>query len=100
MIQTIHFHCSIQEFQYPWDVATNSNGHILVTDTRNHRIQMFTSMGHFITKYSFESFYNRHLKSHITPRGICFTPDGDILVTDFENHRIMKMDGNLTMVRS
>lgn len=87
------------EFQYPWDVAVNSVGNILATDTRNHRIQMFTSVGHFITKYSFDNaYYEKHLKSHITPRGICFTPNGDILVTDFENHRIMKLDGNLTMV--
>lgn len=87
------------EFQYPWDVACNSIGNIIVTDTRNHRVQMFTSNGHFITKYSFDSaYYDKHLKSHITPRGVCFTPTGDILVTDFENHRIMKLDGNLTMV--
>lgn len=60
---------------------------------------MFTSNGHFVTKYSFDStYYDKHLKSHITPRGVCFTPNGDILVTDFENHRIMKLDGNLTMV--
>lgn len=88
------------EFQYPWDVAVNSVGNIIATDTRNHRIQMFTSNGHFITKYSFDSaYYEKHLKSHITPRGLCFTPTGDILVTDFENHRIMKLDANLTMVR-
>lgn len=87
------------EFQYPWDVAVNSIGNIIATDTRNHRIQMFTSNGHFITKYSFDSaYYEKHLKSHITPRGLAFTPSGDILVTDFENHRIMKLDGNLTMV--
>lgn len=87
------------EFQYPWDVAVNSLGNILATDTRNHRVQMFTSVGHFITKYSFDSaYYEKHLKSHITPRGVCFTPNGDILVTDFENHRIMKLDGNLTVV--
>lgn len=86
-------------FQYPWDVATNSNGHILVSDTRNHRIQLFTSMGHYISKYSFEPLYDRHLKSSITPRGVCFTPDGDILVSDFENHRIIKVDGTLNIVR-
>lgn len=89
------------EFQYPWDVAVNSAGNIIATDTRNHRIQMFTSNGHFITKYSFDSaYYEKHLKSHITPRGLCFTPSGDILVTDFENHRIMMLDANLTQVRT
>lgn len=89
------------EFQYPWDVGVNSIGNIIVTDTRNHRVQMFTSVGHFMTKYSFDSaYYEKHLKSHITPRGCCFTPNGDILVTDFENHRIMKLDGNLSMVNS
>lgn len=89
------------EFQYPWDVAVNSIGNIIVTDTRNHRVQMFTSMGNFVTKFSFDSAVNeKHLKSHITPRGCCFTPTGDILVTDFENHRIMKLDGNLQIVRN
>lgn len=88
------------EFQYPWDVAVNSIGNIVVTDTRNHRIQMFTSNGHFLTKFTFDdNYYDRHLKSHTTPRGICFTPIGDILVTDFENHRVIKLDGNLNVIK-
>lgn len=87
------------EFQYPWDVAVNSVGNIIATDTRNHRIQMFTSNGHYLTKFSFDNaYYEKHLKSHITPRGVAFAPDGDILVTDFENHRIMKLDSSLSMV--
>ena len=42
------------QFNYPWDVATNSRDQILVSDTRNHRIQLFTAHGEFLNKYGFE----------------------------------------------
>ena len=39
------------EFQYPWDVAVNSKGQIAVSDSRNHRVQLFDAKGKFLTKY-------------------------------------------------
>ena len=39
------------EFQYPWDVAVNTKGQIAVSDSRNHRVQLFDQKGQFLTKY-------------------------------------------------
>ena len=47
--------CKNGQFNYPWDVAVNPNTSLIgVTDTRNHRIQLFSNDGHFISKYGFE----------------------------------------------
>jgi len=42
------------QFTYPWDVAVNLLGVIAVTDTRNHRVQLFSFEGSFLSKYGFE----------------------------------------------
>ena len=42
------------QFLYPWDCAVNSKQEILVSDTRNHRLQLFTPTGDFIAKYGFD----------------------------------------------
>lgn len=104
------------QFNYPWDLAVNSEGQILVsgnllnltllcpmcsplcviaTDTRNHRIQLFTSEGRiliglndvrveliallfvigvFLNKYGFEGTLWKHFDS---PRGVCFNHEGE-----------------------
>ena len=46
------------QFNYPWDVDVNRAGIIAVTDTRNHRIQLFSFDGAFLSKYGFEGKYN------------------------------------------
>ena len=74
------------QFNYPWDVATNSRDQILVSDTRNHRIQLFSPHGDFLSKYGFDGREWKHFDS---PRGVCFMPDDQIVVTDFNNHRLL-----------
>ena len=59
---------------------------ILVSDTRNHRIQLFSPHGEYLSKYGFEG---RDWKYFDSPRGVCFTPDDQIVVTDFNNHRLL-----------
>ena len=59
---------------------------ILVSDTRNHRIQLFQPNGDFVTKYGFEGNMWKHFDS---PRGVCFTPSDHVVVTDFNNHRLL-----------
>ncbi|KAK6019517.1 b-box zinc finger [Ostertagia ostertagi] len=73
-------------FNYPWGVATNSQNHIAVSDTRNHRVQVFNENGQFIRKCGFDTaFFYKHLDS---PRGVCYLSDGQLLITDFNNHRL------------
>ena len=74
------------QFNYPWDVACNSNDQILVSDTRNHRIQLFSPSGDFVIKYGYDGSLWRHFDS---PRGVCFTADDRAVVTDFNNHRLL-----------
>ena len=74
------------QFNYPWDVACNSRDEILVSDTRNHRIQLFSPNGDFLNKYGFEGTMWKHFDS---PRGVCFTADDQAVVTDFNNHRLL-----------
>ena len=81
------------QFNYPWDVATNKRDQILVSDTRNHRICLFTADGEFINKYGFEGREWKHFDS---PRGVCFMPDNQIVVTDFNNHRLLVVNQELT----
>ena len=63
------------QFMYPWDVACNSKNQILVSDTRNHRLQLFSSNGEYLAKYGFDGQMWKHFDS---PRGICFTQDDQV----------------------
>ena len=65
------------QFNYPWDVACNSLDQILVSDTRNHRLQLFTSTGEFLAKYGFDGQLWKHFDS---PRGVCFSADDQVRV--------------------
>uniref|UniRef100_A0A3P9C005 E3 ubiquitin-protein ligase TRIM71 n=2 Tax=Haplochromini TaxID=319058 RepID=A0A3P9C005_9CICH len=74
------------QFNYPWDVAVNSEGKILVSDTRNHRVQLFAPDGSFLNKYGFEGALWKHFDS---PRGVAFNHEDHLVVTDFNNHRLL-----------
>ena len=63
------------QFMYPWDVACNSKNQILVSDTRNHRLQLFSPNGDYLAKYGFDGQMWKHFDS---PRGICFTADDQV----------------------
>ena len=60
------------QFNYPWDVATNSRDQILVSDTRNHRIQLFMAHGEFFLKYGFKG---QEWKCFDLPHRVCFMLD-------------------------
>ena len=42
------------KFQYPRDVAIDSQGYVYVTDYVNHRVQQFTSEGQFVSSFGTE----------------------------------------------
>ena len=79
------------QFLYPWDVACNSKNQILVSDTRNHRLQvyprkrglvydfslqLFSPLGDFLAKYGFDGQLWKHFDS---PRGVSFTADNQVV---------------------
>ena len=42
------------QFQFPFDVAIDSQGYVYVTDGDNHRVQQFTSEGQFVSSFGTE----------------------------------------------
>ena len=65
-----------------------NDGHVLVADSENHRIQAFTASGEFISAFGSQGDgpgqFNR-------PQGIAVDMANRILVTDRENHRIVRL---------
>ena len=80
------------QFCRPWGICCDQQGHIIVGDRSNHRIQVFDSNGQFKHKFGTEGMrpgqFNR-------PAGVAVTREGHIVVADKDNHRIqvLKLDG-------
>jgi len=74
-------------FSCPIGVATDSMNNIYVTDSGNHRIQIFSSVGTFIKSFGSKGSNPGQLQC---PIGIAVAPDGNrIYVCDSENHRVV-----------
>lgn len=80
-------------FNQPWGIGVSSDGKVYVADTWNHRIQMFTADGEFISMWgslgqadSQTSFWG--------PRDVAISQDGKVFVTDTGNKRIVVFDSN------
>ena len=80
------------QFCRPWGICCDQQGHIIVGDRSNHRVQVFDSNGQFKHKFGTEGMrpgqFNR-------PAGVAVTREGHIVVADKDNHRIqvLKLDG-------
>ncbi|XP_032238814.1 E3 ubiquitin-protein ligase TRIM71-like [Nematostella vectensis] len=67
------------EAEGPFDVAVRSNGSIVVTDTGNHRIQIFDGRGRVLHHFGTHGNMPGHFQS---PAGVCISHEGSIVVTD------------------
>lgn len=74
------------QFCYPWDIAIcPQTSLILVSDTRNRRIQLFTHFGQYMW----------HCGQPLdSPRGVAFLSPDRYIVSDFNKHRILIIDKN------
>ena len=72
-------------FTRPNGVAVDEEGNIIVADSHNDRVQVFTSSGVFITKFGLKGTSPGEFDR---PSGICISPDGAIIVVDFGNNRV------------
>lgn len=83
------------QFCYPWDVAIcPQTSMILVSDTRNRRIQLFNHYGNYLW----------HCGPPLdSPRGVAFLTQDRFIISDFNKHRLLiidKNDANSTQVIS
>ena len=76
---------SVGMLNYPWGVAVNARDEIAVTDSWNHRVQIFNSDGRYVRSFGRAGNKVGELKF---PTGITFYKNGNIFVADSSNHRI------------
>ena len=78
------------QLKFPWGVAVDGEGNILVTDTGNHRIQKFTASGQFLCAVGTQGEGSLQFDD---PRYISFNATNN--VTDDEN-RVRVLNSDLT----
>ncbi|MFC2038023.1 NHL repeat-containing protein, partial [Chloroflexota bacterium] len=77
------------QFQEPWGITVSDDGRVYVTDTWNHRIQVFDVDGTFLTKWG---AYGQTVSATgllYGPRDIAIDAAGRVFVTDTGNKRIV-----------
>ena len=74
------------QLSYPHGVAINSSGVVYVTDYNNHRVQLFSADGQFISSFGSEESQHGHDQLH-SPSGICVDSTNTVYVTDV-SHRV------------
>ena len=72
-------------FVRPNGVAVDEEGNIIVADSRNDRVQVFSHSGRFISKFGVKGTGPGEFDR---PSGICVSPEGAIIVIDFGNNRV------------
>jgi DNA-binding beta-propeller fold protein YncE len=83
-------------FHYPTSIHVKDDGTILISDTLNFRIQIFSSTGEFLGMFGSEGdtpgYFTR-------PRGVAADRDGNIYVVDalFDNIQIFDASGRVLM---
>jgi len=83
-------------FHYPTSICVKDDGTILISDTLNFRIQIFSSAGEFLGMFGSEGdtpgYFTR-------PRGVAADHDGNIYVVDalFDNIQVFDATGRVLM---
>ena len=73
------------EFKYPGYLSVNRDGHLMVCDIWNHRVQVFELSGKFVTKFGTEGSEIGEFKCPLSTANLS---DGRIVVSDCNNNRI------------
>lgn len=88
---------SERELSPPSGLCFSTEGHLLLADDFNHRIQVYDSQ--FNLQQSFGS-KGKEPGQFQYPKGIAVDPEGNIYVADSWNHRIQKFDAKGTPILS
>ena len=78
---------TIGGLNFPWSVAVNQRGEIIVAEHWGHCISIFSPSGEKIRTFDSKGSAQGQFKY---PRGVAVDGDGNILVVDGDNHRIQK----------
>jgi sugar lactone lactonase YvrE len=73
------------EFNLPQGIAADAAGNVYVTDTYNHRVQVFDNDGTFLRQWG---SFGTDPGQFYRPMGIAVAPDGRIFVGDTWNGRV------------
>ena len=79
----------------PTGIAIDQEGNVYVADTDNHRIQVFSSNGTFISKWG---EYGSGNGTFNQPEGIAIDQEGNVYVADTANNRIQVFSSNGTFI--
>jgi DNA-binding beta-propeller fold protein YncE len=82
------------QFQEPWGIAVADDGRVYVTDTWNHRIQVFDADGTFLDTWGTYGQTSNAAGLLYGPRDIAIDESGRVFVTDTGNKRVMVYDQN------
>ncbi|XP_036332468.1 protein wech [Rhagoletis pomonella] len=69
----------------PWGLCVDKMGHVLISDRRNNRVQVFNPDGTLKFKFGRKGVGNGEFD---LPAGICVDIDNRIIVVDKDNHRV------------
>lgn len=73
------------QFAAPEGIAVDAHGNVYVSDTYNHRVQVFTNDGTFLMQWG---SFGSALGQFYRPMGIAVAADGTIYVSDTWNGRV------------
>jgi DNA-binding beta-propeller fold protein YncE len=85
------------QFFGPRDIAIDSQGRLLVSDTGNKRVQVFDGEGNFITQFGEPGSADGQFNE---PVGLAIDGKGNIYVADTWNKRIQVFDPNFKFLRA
>ena len=90
------FGSSVGMLHKPSGLAVNARDEIAVTDSLNHRVQIFNADGLFLRSFGRKGYGLGELD---TPKGITFHKNGNIFVADRDNHSVQIFSGEGEFLR-
>ncbi|HCH08246.1 MAG TPA: hypothetical protein DEW32_03475, partial [Dehalococcoidia bacterium] len=77
------------EFNSPWGITADGQGHVYVADHKNHRIQKFNADGEFVFELGSHGKGDNQFDH---PSSVAVDSDGEIYVCDWANNRVQTFD--------
>ena len=82
---------TIDEMKYPWGVAINQRGEMMVTETDRHHVSIFSYSGEKLRSFGTRGSGQVQF---LNLAGVVLDSDENILVVDSGNHRIQKFSAD------